>query len=75
MNSQQNIFKDLLHKIQILREEGMIRNIIIKILLLSKSQRHNEQNLSYKTTNDNFPGKNFGQFKNRFKNDNPKRSS
>ena len=37
MNSQQNIVKDLLHKIQILREEGMIRNIIIKILLLSKS--------------------------------------
>ena len=31
-----------------------MKNIIIKSLLLPNSSKHNEQNLAYKTTNDNY---------------------
>ena len=41
----------------------MMKNLIIKSLLLSKSSKHNKQNLSYKTTNDNLLDKTFVQFK------------
>ena len=54
MDSQQNFFNHLLNEIQFLREEVRMKNIIIKSLLLSKSSKPNEQNLAYKTTNDNF---------------------
>ena len=39
-----------------------MKNIIIKSLLLSKSSKHNEQNLAYNTTNDHFIDENFVQF-------------
>ena len=48
MDSQQNFFNHLLNEIQFLREEVRMKNIIIKSLLLSKSLKHNEQNLAYK---------------------------
>ena len=51
-----------------------MKNIIIKSLLLSKSSKHNEQNLTYKTNNDNFLDENFIQFKIRSKNDSLKGS-
>ena len=58
MNSQQNFFNHLLNEIQLLLEEVRIKNIV-KSLLLSKSSKHNEHNLAYKTTNDNFIDENF----------------
>ena len=54
MDSQQKFSNDLLNEIQFLREEVTMKNIIIKSLLLSNSSKHNEQNLAYKTTNDNY---------------------
>ena len=51
-----------------------MKNIIIKSLLLSKSSKHNKQNLTYKTNNDNFLDENFIQFKIRSKNDSLKGS-
>ena len=47
MGSYQNFFSHLLNKIQFLRKEVRMKNIIIKSLLLSKSSKHNKQNLSY----------------------------
>ena len=75
MDSQQNFFNHLPNKIQFLREEVRMKNTIIKSLLLSKSSKHNEQNLSYKITSDNFIDKKFVQFKTRSKTDSPKGSS
>ena len=69
MDSQQNFFNHLLNEIRFRREEARMKNIIIKSLLLSKSSKYNEQNLSYKTTNDNFLDKIFVQFTTCSKND------
>ena len=52
-----------------------MKNIIIKSLLLSKSSKHNEQNLAYNTTKDNFIDENFVQFNIRSKNDSHKGNS
>ena len=62
VDSQQKFFNHLLNEIQFLREEIRMKNIIIKSLLLSKSSKHNEQNLAYKTSNDNFLDENSVQF-------------
>ena len=75
MDSQQNFFNHLLKEIQFLREEARMKNIIIKSLLLSKSSKHNEQNLAYKTTNDNFYDENSVQFNICSKDDSPKGNS
>ena len=52
-----------------------MKNIIIKSLLLSKSSKHNEQNLAYKITNDNFLDENSVQFNICSKSDSPKGNS
>ena len=52
-----------------------MKNIIIKSLLLLKFLKHNEQNLTYKTINDNSLDENFVQFSIRSKNDLPKGNS
>ena len=52
-----------------------MKNIIIKSLLLSKSQKQSKQKLAYKSTNDNFLNASFGQFKIRSKNGSPKQNS
>ena len=75
MDSQQNFFNHLLNEIQFLREEVRMKNIIIKSLLLSKSSKHNEQNLAIKTTNDNFLDENSVQFNICSKDDSPKGNS
>ena len=75
MCSQQNFFNHLLNKIQFLREGVRMKNIVIKSLLLSKSSKHNEQNLAYKTTNDNFLDENSVQFNICSKDDSPKGNS
>ena len=75
MDSQQNFFNHLLNEIQFLREEVTMKSIIIKSLLLSKSSKHNEQNLAYKTTNDNFLDENSVQFNICSKDDSPKGNS
>ena len=75
MDSQQNFFNHLLNEIQFLREEIRMKNIIVKSLLLSKSSKHNEQNLAYKTTNDNFLDENSVQFNICSKDDSPKGNS
>ena len=62
MDSQQKFSNDLRNEIQFLREEVTMKNIIIKSLLLSNSSKHNEQNLAYKTTNDNFLDESSVQF-------------
>ena len=65
----------MLNENQFLQEEVKIKNIIIKSLLLSKSSKHSEQNLAYKTTNDNFLDENSVQFDICSKNDRPKGNS
>ena len=52
-----------------------MKNIVIKSLLLSKSQKQSKQKLAYKSTNDNFLNASFGQFKIRSKNGSPKQNS
>ena len=52
-----------------------MKNIIIKSLLLLKLSKHNEQNLTYETINDNSLDENFVQFNIRSKNDLPKGNS
>ena len=74
MVNQDQFFNHLLNKILFLREKVKMKNIIIKSSLLSKSSKHNEQNLTYKTNNDNFLDENFIQFKIRSKNDSLKGS-
>ena len=44
-------------------------------MFLSKSSKHNKQNLAYKTTSDNFLHENFVQFNICWKNDSPKGTS
>ena len=75
MDSQQNFFNHLLNEIQFLREEVRMKNTIIKSLLLSKSLKHNEQNLAYKIASYNFLDENFFKFNIRSKNDSPKGNS
>ena len=74
MVNQDQFFNHLLNKILFLREKVKMKNIIIKSSLLSKSSKHNEQNLTYKTNNDNFLDENFIQCKICSKNDSPKGS-
>ena len=47
MDSQQNFLNYLLKKIQSLREEVRMKDVIIKSLLLLKSSKQHGQNLSY----------------------------
>ena len=65
----------LLNEIQFLREEVRIKNIIIKSLLLPKSSKHKEQNLTYKTTNNNFLDETSVQLNICSKDDSPKGNS
>ena len=62
MDSQQSFLNHFRKEITFLREEVRMRNIIIKNLFFSKPSKYNEQNLSYKTANNNFLDKNFIQF-------------
>ena len=65
----------LLNESQFLREEVRIKNIIIKSLLLPKSSKHKEQNLTYKTTNNNFLDETSVQLNICSKDDSPKGNS